>query len=84
MSDEEPIEGKFRVHRQEWRSPEFNEFMNTLDSRVKETGRPRIERVEGTPSKVSAPRNASEWMVAAEEETLAPQSPEILGHGDSD
>ncbi len=85
MSDEEPVGGKFRVHRQEWRSPAFNDLMNTLDSRA-ETGRPRIERVDGTPSKVSAPRNVSEWMIAPAEdgEILAPQSPDVIGNGDSD
>ena len=34
MSDEEEIDGKFKVSRPEWRSTEFNEFMDTLDSRA--------------------------------------------------
>ena len=34
MSDEEVVDGKFKVHRQEWRSEEFNDLMEELDGRV--------------------------------------------------
>ena len=36
-SDEEEVEGKFKVCRQEWRSQEFNHFMETLDIRATES-----------------------------------------------
>ena len=34
MSDEEEIDGKIKVSLPHWRSTEFNEFMDTLDSRA--------------------------------------------------
>lgn len=34
MSDEEDSEGKFKIHRQEWRSSEFNSFMKGVDDRA--------------------------------------------------
>jgi len=34
MSDEEECDGKFKVHRQKWRSAEFNDFMDELDARA--------------------------------------------------
>ena len=34
MSDEEEIDGKIKVSHPHWRSTEFNEFMDTLDSRA--------------------------------------------------
>jgi hypothetical protein len=79
MSDEEVVDGQFKVHRQEWRSREFNSFMEELDDRASvgnSTPRPRLSRFHGTPQKLQPPPNAPEWMVSiADNEVLAPNSP---------
>ena len=87
MSDEEEIDGKFKVHRQEWRSVEFNTFMDDLDARaIANQGktRPRFLRYFGTPCKSEPPANANSWMMSSQpnssedEEILAPTSPEMF------
>lgn len=87
MSDEESAEGQFKVHRQEWRSDEFNEWMEELDARASATqgkSRPRITRYYGTPSKVQPPANTPEWMLSATNvnpdgsNVLAAESPDLL------
>jgi hypothetical protein len=45
MSDEEVVDGKFKVSRQEWRSEEFNDLMVELDDRASVSNskpRPRL------------------------------------------
>ena len=81
MSDED-VGGKFKVHRQEWRSEEFNVFMKKLDDRASvgnSKPRPRLLRFHGTPQKMQPPPlpNAPEWMIsnADNDEVLAPNSP---------
>lgn len=66
MLDEESVNGKFKVHTPEWRSAEFNTFLNDLDSRaaaINDKSHPRIQRLQGTPAKCSPPDNVDEWMV---------------------
>ena len=68
MSDEEDCEGKFKIHRQEWRSSEFNSFMNILDDRAaKASSHPRKERFNGTPLKCDQPSGVASWMVDSPE-----------------
>ena len=85
MSDEEDVGGKFKVHRQEWRSTEFNEFMETLDARANSSSAkscPRIERIHGTPCKKMPPTVTCDWMLSSigreDSRILAPQSPDIF------
>ena len=82
MSDEEEVEGKFKVCRQEWRSQEFNDFMEALDIRATESNpkRPRYDRYLGTPLKVGAPTEARDWMMASSTSNtvLAPDTPELV------
>ena len=72
MSDEEEIDGKFKVYRQEWRSDELNDFLQTLDTRAnvseRVSGHPRKERIDGTPIKCPIPPciESSSWMVVDE------------------
>ena len=46
MSEEEEVDGNFKVCRQEWRSDTFNNFMERLDERASNSNRhrPRCER----------------------------------------
>ena len=77
MSDEEVVDGRFKVHRQEWRSDEFNDFMEELDDRASVTNpkpRPRLSRFQGTPQKTQPPPNTPGWMIA-NDEVLAQNSP---------
>ena len=68
MSDEEDSEGRFKIHRQEWRSSEFNSFMDSLDNRAaKATSHPRKERYYGTPLKCEQPSSVVDWMVDSQE-----------------
>ena len=68
MSDEEDMEGKFKIHRQEWRSNEFNVLMDSLDKRAaKASSHPRKERFYGTPLKCDEPSNVVDWMVDNQE-----------------
>ena len=78
MSDEEEVDGKFKVCRPEWRSIEFNDFMDSLDSRASSTrsAHPRMERFYGTPSKGEPPADVASWTVS-NNDVLAPQTPEI-------
>ena len=82
MSDEEEVEGKFKVCRQEWRSQEFNDFKEALDIRATESNpkRPRYDRYMGTPLKVGAPTEARDWMMASSTSNtvLAPDTPELM------
>lgn len=67
MSDEEEAGGQFKVRRQEWRSAEFNQFMEDLDDRASSShrkSRPRITRYLGTLCKIQPPTNATEWMLS--------------------
>ena len=41
MSDEDDVDGQFKVRRQEWQSQEFNDFMDKLDSRARELNQKR-------------------------------------------
>ena len=82
MSDEEDIDGKFKVHRQDWQSDEFNDFMEELDACASTSNsklHPRISRYYGMPQKTRPPTNALEWMIsissADESEILALNSP---------
>jgi hypothetical protein len=82
MSDEEEVDGKFKVYRQEWRSAEFNNFMDTLDSRASSSKsvHPRMERSHGTPFKGDPPADVATWTVSNNDDSgiiLAPQTPEI-------
>ena len=82
MSDEEEADGKFKVHRQEWRSEEFNEFMETLDNRAASSSsqkRPRMERFCGTPVKSDPPTDTKNWMINTNDDSgivLAPRTPD--------
>ena len=81
MSDEEVMDGKFKDHHQEWRSEEFNDFMEELDGRVSMSNskpRPRLSRFYGTPHKTEPPPNAAEWMIsnAHSGDILAPNTPD--------
>ncbi len=81
MSDEDEENGKFKVCRQEWRSDDFNSFIEELDRRADSSNnkRPRYERVLGTPVKESPPPNAKEWMKTCSDDViLAPESPELM------
>ena len=86
MSDEEEVEGKFKVHRQNWRSDEFNNFMDELDARAlasQDQTRPRFARYFGTPSKANAPPHATQWLTHSSynedcNDIFSPNSPEIL------
>ena len=82
MSEEEEVDGKFKVCRQEWRSDTFNDFMERLDERASTSSRkrPRCERYLGTPVKMDPPAKAKEWMVEgrATMPILAPNSPELV------
>jgi len=89
MSDEEEIEGKFKVHRPEWHSDDFNDFMDALDARAlaaQGKARPRIARYSGTPCKSQPPPNTSLWMLSTTEdhdsEILAPESPDMFVNQD--
>ena len=88
MSNEEETDGRFKVHRQEWRSAEFNDFMDELDDHaIASQGkpRPRITRYYGIPCKVAPPpppADVSHWMVSFTDpevsDILAPNSPQML------
>ena len=82
MSEEEEVDGKFKVCQQEWRSDTFNDFMERLDERASNSSRkrPRCERYLGTPVKMDPPAKAKEWMVEgrATMPILAPNSPELV------
>ena len=74
MSDEELEEtnGTFKVHRQYWRSTEFNELMDELDARAissQDKVRPRMVRYFGTPYKVGPPPAVSHWMISTHPES---------------
>lgn len=79
MSDEEDIDGQFKVHRQEWRSEEFNDLMEELDDRASVGNsklRPRVSRYYGTPRKTKPPTSVPQWMVSnTDDGVLAPNSP---------
>ena len=67
MSDEEDIDGQFKVHHQEWRSEEFNHFMEDLDDRASAGNsklRPRVLRYYGTPQKTQPPTSVPQLMVS--------------------
>ena len=64
MSDEEEVDGKFKVSRQEWRSEAFNEFMETLDNRATSSNR-KYPRIDGSPMKGDPPAEIKEWMVCS-------------------
>ena len=57
MLEEEEVDGKFKVCRQEWRSDTFNDFMEQLDERASNSSckRPRCEQYLGTPVKMDTP-----------------------------
>lgn len=81
MSDEEVVDGKFKVHRQKWCSEEFNDFMEELDDRASVSSskpRPRLSRFYGTPHKTQPPPNAPEWMISnsGDDTVLAPNTPD--------
>lgn len=89
MSDEEEAGGQFKIHRQEWRSAEFNKLMEELDDRAASShgkSRPRITRYFGTPCKIQPPTNAAEWMLSTtnpdDSEVLAPESPNMFDNSD--
>ena len=68
MSDEEDSEGRFKIHRQEWRTSEFNFFMDNLDNRAaKASSHPRKERYYGTPLKCEQLSSVVDWMVDSQE-----------------
>lgn len=71
MSDEEDVgNNTFRIHRQDWRSQEFSDFLGELDKRADaatKKAHPRRNRVVGTPLKVNAPTTIKEWMVVDRE-----------------
>lgn len=88
MSDEEETGGRFKV-RQEWRSAEFNNFIEELDDRASSShgkSRPRITRYFGTPCKIQPPTNAPNWMLSTtntdDSEILAPESPNMFENSD--
>ena len=72
MSDEEEVDGKFKVHRPEWRSIALNDYLKALDSRANASdtasGHPRKERIVGTPIKCQIPAclGSTSWMVEDE------------------
>ena len=77
MSDEEVIDGKFKVHHQEWCSEEVNDFMEQLDDRALVSNskpRPGLSRFYGTPQKSQPPSNAPEWMISGNDDILALQT----------
>ena len=78
MSDEEEIDGKIKVSRPHWRSTEFNEFMDTLDSRASASINNSIHRRRdmflGCTYKGDAPVGAPEWMIT-NRVILVPESP---------
>ena len=78
MSDEEDVgNNTFRIHRQEWRSQEFSDFLQELNRRadaVTKKAHPRRNRIVGTPLKVSAPTTTKEWMVRSEPREGSPSS----------
>ena len=83
MSDEEEVDRKFKVCRQEWCSKEFNAFMETLDGRVSgyNCKHPRYQRFCGTPIKSTPPSDIKDWMVGTRtnnSDVLAPDTPELL------
>ena len=73
MSDEEDVgNNTFRVHRQEWRSQEMNDFLDELDQRAEsamKSSHPRKSRVVGTPVKMSAPEQVKPWMVVRDDDS---------------
>ncbi len=70
MSDEEEVNGEFKIHRPGWRSSDFNGFLERLDARatLANSKRPRYDRCIGTPIKVDPPQDAEPWMVNTPEE----------------
>ena len=83
MSDEEEVDGKFKVCRHEWRSEEFNAFMETLDGRVSgyNCKLPRYQQFCGTPIKSTPPSDVKDWIVGTRtnnSDVLAPDTPELL------
>ena len=89
MSDEEEIDGKFKVHRHDWRSNDCNDFMEELDARASASNskpRPRISRYYGTPRRAQPPTNTPEWMLEVsntdDSRVLAPNSPDCLANSD--
>ena len=74
MSDEEDIgQNTFKIHRQEWRSTELDEFLEELDRRADaalKRAHPRKNRVLGTPLKVLAPASTKDWMVKETQDSL--------------
>ena len=67
MSDDEDVgNNTFRVHHQEWRSLEMNDFLDELDQRADsamKSSHPCKSRVVGTPVKVPVPDKMEAWMV---------------------
>lgn len=67
MSDEEDIgHNTFKIHRQEWRSPELDEFLEELDRHADaalKRAHPRKSRILDTQLKIAVPTNAKDWMV---------------------
>ena len=79
----EESSGKFKVHRQDWRSADFNELMDELDLRAmtsQDRARPRMTRDFGNPCKASPP-DISRWIISTHprgDEILAFNSPDMF------
>ena len=78
MSDEEDIDGQFKVHRQEWHSEDFMEELDDRASAGNSKLCPQVSRYYGTPRKTKSPTSVPQWMVSntnIDDEVLAPNSP---------
>lgn len=65
MSDEETLDSQtLKRRRPDWRSSEFNSFIDELDRRSYQTCKhPHKARIVGTPLKCPIPSGVKEWMI---------------------
>ena len=82
MSDEETVDSQtLKRRRPEWRSAEFNMFMDLLDQRSYTSSKhPRKVRVIGSPLKCPPPLGTKEWM-STDDDRGAYEAASPDGHG---
>lgn len=71
----------FIIHRQDWRSPELDEFLEELDRHADaalKRAHPRKNRILGTPLKIPVRTSAKDWMVKENGSDAGRNSPPIF------